>query len=134
MAINSVNISGNLTRDAELRTTSNGFSVLFFSVAVNDRVKNKDTGEWEDRPNYIDVKVFGNRAEAIQQYLGRGSKVAVSGRLRQDKWQDAQTGQNRTSVYVVADEVEFLSRGVSSSTTYGAGEPKQTPYDEDLPF
>ena len=71
MSINRVSISGNLTRDAELRSTAGGTSVLQFSVAVNERRKNSQTGEWEDYPNYIDCTLFGKRAEALQQRLSK---------------------------------------------------------------
>ena len=82
MSINSVSISGNLGRDPELRVTPTGTSVLSLSVAVNDRVRDQQTGEWRDRANWVDVVVFGSRADAIAPFLAKGSKVAVSGRLR----------------------------------------------------
>lgn len=65
MSINHVNISGNLTRDPELRTTAGGTNILSFGVAVNDRRKNPQTGKWQDVPNFIDCIVFGQRAEAL---------------------------------------------------------------------
>lgn len=82
MSINSVSISGNLGRDPELRVTPTGTSVLSLSVAVNDRVRDQQTGEWRDRANWVDVVVFGSRADAIAPRLAKGSKVVVSGRLR----------------------------------------------------
>ena len=82
MAINRVNISGNLTRDPELRSTASGTSVLWFCVAVNDRRKNPQTGEWEDYPNFVECTMFGTRAEAVSRYLSKGSKVAIEGKLR----------------------------------------------------
>ena len=109
MSINSVSISGNLGRDPELRVTPTGTSVLSLSVAVNDRVRDQQTGEWRDRANWVDVVVFGSRADAIAPFLAKGSKVAVSGRLRWSQWQDRQTGANRSKLEVVADEVVFLS-------------------------
>lgn len=108
MALNHVAISGNLTRDAELRSTQGGSSVLTFSVAVNDRRRNSQTGEWEDYPNYIDCTVFGNRAEALSRYLTRGMKVAVEGKLRWSQWE--REGQKRSKVEVVVDEVELMSQ------------------------
>ncbi len=77
MSINRVNISGNLTRDPELRSLPSGTQVLSFGVAVNDRVRNQTTGNWEDRPNYVDCVVFGNRAEPLNRFLSKGSKVAI---------------------------------------------------------
>ena len=79
MSINRVNITGNLTRDPELRATAAGTQVLSFGIAVNDRRKNPQTGEWEDYPNYIDCTMFGTRAEAVGRYISKGSKVALIG-------------------------------------------------------
>ena len=128
MSINRVNISGNLTRDPELRSLPSGTQVLSFGVAVNDRVRNQTTGNWEDRPNYVDCVVFGNRAEPLNRFLSKGSKVAIEGKLRWSQWQDKQTGSNRSKLEVVVDQVEFLSprdqdhrrhrdRGISSQVT-----------------
>ena len=109
MSINRVNISGNLTRDPELRSLPSGTQVLSFGVAVNDRVRNQTTGNWEDRPNYVDCVVFGNRAEPLNRFLSKGSKVAIEGKLRWSQWQDKQTGSNRSKLEVIVDQVEFLS-------------------------
>lgn len=107
MSINRVNISGNLTRDPEMRATQSGTSILTFSVAVNDRRRNPQTGEWEDVPNYIDCVVFGNRAEPLSRFLSKGTKVAVEGKLRWSQWE--RDGQKRSKIEVIVDEVEFLS-------------------------
>lgn len=82
MSINRVIISGNLTRDPELRSTASGLPVLGFGVAVNDRRKNQQTGEWEDYPNFIDCTMFGARAESLNRYLNKGTKVSIEGKLR----------------------------------------------------
>lgn len=109
MSINRVTISGNLARDAELRNTGNS-DVLNFAVAVNERVKNPQTGEWEDRPNFFDCALFGKRGASLHQYMTKGTKVAIDGRLRQSKWQD-KSGENRYSVSIIVDDVELMSRG-----------------------
>lgn len=105
-SINIVAISGNLTRDPELRMTPGGTQVLNFGVAVNDRAKNQQTGEWEDRPNFIDCVLFGNRADALSRILRKGIKVSVSGSLRWSQWE--RDGQKRSKVEVVADEVVLM--------------------------
>lgn len=109
MSINRVTISGNLTRDPQLRSTAGGMAVLSLGVAVNDRRKNPATGEWEDFPNFVDCAMFGNRAEKLAPYLARGTKVAVEGKLRYRSWNDQQTGQKRSALEVVIDELEFMS-------------------------
>ncbi len=109
MAINRVCISGNLTRDPELRQTAGGSHVLGVGVAVNDRRKNQQTGQWEDVPNFVDCVVFGNRAEALSAILHKGDKVAIDGRLRYSSW-EAKDGTRRSKLEVVAEEVELMQR------------------------
>ena len=106
-SINSVVIVGNLTRDPELRATPSGTSVCSLRVAVNDRVKDPNTGEWGDKANYFDVDVFGGQGERCAQYLNRGRQVAVSGRLRWREW-ETQDGQKRQAVSILADNVQFI--------------------------
>lgn len=110
MSINRSIISGRLTADAELRRTPGGMAILGFGVAVNDRRKNPQTGEWEDVPNYLDCVIFGSRAEKLAQYLTRGLKVAIEGKLRWSQWQDKNSGQKRSKVEIVVDEIEFMSQ------------------------
>lgn len=110
MSINRVNISGNLTRDPELRATQGGMQVLGFGVAVNDRRRNQQTGEWEDYPNFVDCTMFGNRAEALSRILRKGMKVAIEGKLRYSSWEDKNGGGRRSKLEVITDEVELLSQ------------------------
>lgn len=144
--INKAIISGNLTRDPELRQTQSGTSVLSMAVAVNERVKRGD--QWEDRPSYVDVTVWGARAEALSKFLRKGLRVAVSGRLRQDRWQDKQTGENRSRLGIVADEVDVMTPRDGAQGRQAVSQPQvaRTPYaappvapadpydDEDIPF
>ena len=110
MSINRVNLSGNLTRDAVLNATQAGTSVLNFGVAVNDRRKNPQTGQWEDYPNFVECIVWGNRAQSLAQYLHKGMKVAIEGKLRWSSWDDKNTGQKRSKLEVIVDEIEFMSQ------------------------
>lgn len=145
--INKASISGNLTRDPELRTTQSGTSVLSMGVAVNERIKRGD--QWEDRPSFVDVTVWGARAEALSKFLRKGLRVAVSGRLRQDRWQDAKTGENRSRLGIVADEVDVMTprdrgqerqapaqqQAQQAAIPYAAPPAAPAdPYDEDIPF
>lgn len=124
MSINRVHISGNLTRDGELRQTSSGTATLRLGVAVNDRRKNQSTGEWEDYPNYIDCVMFGTRATSLERYMRKGTKVAVEGKLRQSSWE--KDGQKRSKVEVIVDEIEFMS-----TTSRKAEAPAD---EDDCPF
>ncbi len=143
MSINRVNITGNLTRDPELRSTGSGMSVLQMGVAVNDRRKNAQTGEWEDSPNFIDVVMFGTRAESVSRFLSKGSKVAIEGKLRWSSWEDKTTGAKRSKVEVVADDIEFMSSkndggGGGGRSDYSAPAKSDSSADpvieDDIPF
>ena len=130
MSINRVTISGNLTRDPELRQTASGMPVIGFGVAVNDRRKNQQTGEWEDYPNFVDCTMFGNRAESINQYLHKGSKVAIDGKLRWSSWE--KDGQKRSKLEVIIDEIELMSKTSESEPVPDAEEEEYE--NEDIVF
>ena len=141
MSINKVLITGNLTRDPELRATASGMSVLKMGVAVNDRRKNPQSGEWEEVPNYIDVVVFGTRGESLSRFLTKGSKVAIEGKLRWSSWEDKDSGAKRSKIEVIADDIEFMSSRGEGGGYSGpsASEGKQAPASEpvledDIPF
>ena len=154
MSINRVNISGNLTRDPELRVTAGGTQVLSFGVAVNDRRRNAQTGEWEDYPNFVDCTMFGNRAEAVGRFLAKGMKVAIEGKLRYSSWE--KDGQRRSKLEVIVDEIDVTVRREqgacapvddlaatvpaqpaapqwNAQQAYAAA-PQPEFYDEDVPF
>lgn len=139
MSINRVCISGNLTREPELRFTQSGMPVLSMNVAVNDRRKNPQNGQWEDYPNFIDCAMFGTRAQGVSNYLSKGTKVSIEGKLRMNQWE--QDGQKRTKIQVVIDELELMSaRSTQAPTpapaapTYAPKAPVQPVCDEDIPF
>ena len=104
--INRVIITGNLTRDPELRQLNSGTSVCKLRIAVNTRRKGQ-SGEWEDKPNYFDVTVWGAQGENCSTYLSKGRPVAIDGRLEWREW-EGQDGNKRQSVEIVADTVQFL--------------------------
>jgi single-strand DNA-binding protein len=105
--INRVTITGNLTRDPELRSTPGGTAVCKLRVAVNSRRKDGQTGEWVDKPNYFDVTVWGAQGENCANYLSKGRPVAVDGRLDWREW-ESQDGGKRQAVEIIADSVQFL--------------------------
>ncbi len=131
--VNSVTITGNLTRDPELKGTTGGTQVLRFGVAVNSRKKGP-SGEWEDVPNFIDCVTFGKRAEALGRMLTKGQKVAVSGELRYSSWE--KDGQRRSKLEVVANEVVFLGKREDGrrSAPIAHAEPTAGVYDAEIPF
>jgi single-strand DNA-binding protein len=148
--INKVIIVGRLTRDAELKYTSNGFAVCKFSLAVNRRRKSGD--QWVEEANFFDVVLWGRTAEALNQYLVKGKQVAVEGELRQNRWE--QDGQPRSKVEISAINLQLLGgaggtrqggdSGSSGSSGSGSGNDfsgggdngvaNDDNFEDDIPF
>lgn len=118
MDLNTVTISGNLTRDPELRTVGSGTTLCELRVAVNGREKSGE--EWVDRPNYFDVAVWGRQGESAATYLEKGRAVAISGELRWREWK-AEDGSGRQAVSITAERVKFLSHGNGGGRGSGNG-------------
>ncbi len=118
--INVITLVGRLTRDSELKYTNSGTAICKFSLAVN-RKKRQDE-QWVEEVSYFDITLWGKLGEAISQYLNKGKQVAVSGELRQNRWE--QDGQNRSKVEIVASHVQLLS-GDSQASGQGAERPQQ---------
>jgi len=118
--VNVVVVTGNLTRDPELRHLGSGTAVCKLRVAVNSRRKDQ-SGNWVDKPNYFDVTVWGAQGENCANYLAKGRPVAVEGRLDWREWED-QGGNKRQSVEIIANSVQFLgSRDGSGGGGNGNG-------------
>ena len=100
-SINQVILMGRLTRDPEMRTTTTGKSIASFSIAV-------DRGGQDDQTDFFDVTAWEKLGELVNQYLSKGRRCLVQGRLRQDSWDDKETGKKRSKVEVVATDVTFL--------------------------
>ena len=121
--INRVVLTGNLTRDPELRSLPSGMSVCSLRIAVNTRKKDQD-GQWTEKPNYFDVTVWGAQGENCARYLAKGRPVAIDGRLEWREWQD-QAGNKRQAVEIIADSVQFLG-GPQDGGSYGNGGQAQS--------
>jgi single-strand DNA-binding protein len=152
MNINRVVLTGNLTRDPEMSATGGGLSICKLGVAVNTRKKDSSTGNWEEKPNYFRVTVFGRQAESCGQYLKKGRPVAIDGRLEWSQWE--RDGQKRESIDIIADTVQFLGgredagngngfsssvRATESDVPIDTGDFETAPVtagaaDDDIPF
>lgn len=130
MSINQVSITGNLTRDPDLRSTASGTAVLSFGIAVNDRRQNQQTGEWEDVPNFFECVTFGNRAMALGDIITKGMKVAIAGKLHYSSWE--KDGQKHSKVDIIANEIELMQNRKPQQEEPQQEEPAY--YDVDLPF
>ena len=146
--INRVTLVGRLTRDPELRHLPSGSPVLEMGLAVNGRQQDSG-GNWVDKPNFFDVKVYGNQAEFLSQHLQKGRRVGIDGRLDWRSW-EAQDGSKRSKVDVVAQTVQFLdsrqdgegggSGGSGSGYIPSDAQPASgsdfpsSPTDDDIPF
>ncbi len=119
--INRVTITGNLTRDPELRHTTNGTAVCTLGVAVNGRRKD-ETGNWVDKPNYFNVVVWGAQGQNCANYLSKGRPVAVDGRLDWRSWEAKDGSGKRSTIEIVAETVQFLgSRDGSAPGGFNGG-------------
>ncbi len=119
--INRVEISGNLTREPELRSTASGMEVLGFGIASNDRRKNSQTGEWEDVPDFVDCTMFGKRAGSVRNFLSKGMKVFIAGKLHWSQWE--RDGQKRSKLEVIVDDIVFA--GGNQGQQGGYAQPQQ---------
>ena len=125
--VNVVVVTGNLTRDPELRVLPSGTSKAILRVAVNGRRKDSQSGEWVDKPNYFDVIVWGARGEATVEHLGKGSPVAVEGRLDWREW-EVEGGGKRQAVEITAEGVQFLgSSKLAAEEPAAEEEPEAEP-------
>lgn len=136
MAINRVIIEGNLTRDAEVRATASGLVVANFTVAVNEKRKNTETGEYEDAPVFVRCALFGNRAEKVSKWLVKGKRVTVDGKLRYSVYM--KDDEKRSQLSVVVDEIAFGGSrnqdGEAAPATPAPAPAAPELYDEDIPF
>jgi single-strand DNA-binding protein len=107
-SFNKVILMGNLTRDPELRFTPSNMAICKFGLAVNRRFKDGQSGEWKEEPTFIDVTIFGARAEPFARYHQKGKPAFIEGSLRLDTWEDKNGGGKRSKLYVVADSWEFV--------------------------
>jgi single-strand DNA-binding protein len=142
--INRVTLVGRLTRDPELKHLPSGSAVLEMGLAVNGR-KQDASGQWVDKPNFFDVKVFGNQAEMLSQHLGKGRRIGVDGRLDWSSW-ESQDGGKRSKVEVIAQSVQFLDSrndggegGGAQFVPTGAAQSTSADFspsasDDDIPF
>ena len=135
-SFNKVLLIGNLTRDPELRYTSGGTAVASFGLAVNRKFKQGE--EWKDEVCFVDITVWAKQGENCAEYLNKGSQAFIEGRLNYQTWEDKQSGQQRSKLEVVANNVQFLSKpgsvggeGVKESLG-GSGSPPAT--EDDIPF
>jgi len=134
--VNTVAITGRLTRDAQLKYTTSGFAICEVSVAVNRSVKKGDS--WEEEPSFFDCTMIGKRAEALSNKLTKGSAVTIQGQLRQDRWK-SQEGHSRSKVVIMIDEIR-IERSTTQHTQQSAPvsfqqEPAPEPqWEDDVPF
>jgi single-strand DNA-binding protein len=146
---NKVILMGNLTRDPQLTYTPSNMPICKFGLAVNRRFKDSQSGEWKEEPTFVDITIFGARAEPFARYHTKGKPAFIEGTLRLDTWEDKNGGGKRSKLYVVADTWEFVGAGGGRgegaplgerSAPTGAGGAQQEaadtgfPTQDDTPF
>ena len=123
--VNKVMLLGNITRDLEVRYTPKGTAVCDLGMAVN-RIRTGDNGERIEEVTYVDVTIWGRQAELAGQYLSKGRSVFIEGRLQLDQWDDKQTGQKRSRLRVVGENMQFIGgQGGSGGNQGGSSAPSQ---------
>lgn len=150
-SVNKVILIGNLGRDPEVRYTSGGSAVANVSIATTDTWKDKQSGEQQDRTEWHNLVFYARLAEIVGEYLKKGAKIFVEGRLQTRKWQD-KNGQDRYTTEIVVNEMQMLDgRGSGGGSTGGnapesgggrgressGGAPRNAPaddFDDDIPF
>ena len=118
--LNKVFLIGNLTRDPELRVTPKGTSICQFGIAVNRQFKD-ESGATRDETTFVDIEAWGKQGELVSKYLTKGSLAMVEGRLKLDQWDDKTSGQKRSKMKVVLDNVQFLSTKGGAGGGGGSG-------------
>lgn len=126
-SLNKVFLIGNLTRDPELRVTPKGTAICQFGLAVNRQFKD-DSGATRDETTFVDIEAWGKQGELVAKYLGKGSQCMVEGRLKLDQWEDKTSGQKRSRLKVVLDNVQFL--GAPRGAGGGGGGGSSGPADD----
>ena len=129
-SFNKVLLMGNLTRDPELRYTSGGTAVASFGLAVNRKFKQGE--EWKDEVCFVDITVWAKQGENCAEYLNKGSQAFIEGRLNYQTWEDKQSGQQRSKLEVVANNVQFLTKQ-GDKKDMGSGSSSVSD-DDDVPF
>jgi len=125
-SFNKVVLVGNLTRDPELRYTPKGTAIAKLGLAVN-RVWTNEAGEKKEEVTFVDVDVFGRTAENVGQYMRKGRPILIEGRLKLDQWDDKQTGQKRSRLGVVAENVQFLGSAPGGGEGGGSAPAPRAP-------
>lgn len=135
MSLNTCTISGNLGKSADLRMTASGLAVCNFTVAVNERKRQQD-GSYQDETSWLDCVMFGKRAEGLQPYLTKGTKLSVVGHLKQSTYEH--DGQRRSRVQIIVDEVELMNARREAQQPEGTPAPAPVQaasvYDDEIPF
>lgn len=137
--LNSVSLIGTVVKDAELKTVGNGFNILTMGVANNYSQKKNDT--YEQEVNFFDCRLLGKVAQALAPYMKKGSKVAISGKLRQERWE--KDGKKNSKVYILVEDIQFVGGKANGNTSQQSAPAQNTSqvsenndmgFPEDLPF
>lgn len=133
-SFNQVILVGNLTRDPETRVTPKGTAICQFGIAVNRQFKD-DSGQTRDETTFVDIEAWGRQAELIAKYLTKGSPALVQGRLKLDQWEDKQSGQKRSKLKVVLENIQFLGspRGGAGGQSGEEGIDQSAPFERSTP-
>lgn len=139
--VNKVILLGTVGKDPEIRSISNGGNtVASFSIATSEAWKDKNTGQLTENTEWHNIKIFGKLSEVVANYVRKGSKIYVEGKIKTDKWQDKNTGQDKYTTYILADSLQLLDSKPNNTSQQSQHNQQKTngyqnqPLDDDLPF
>lgn len=126
--INCITINGRLVSDLQIHVTSSGFCIGSGTVACNESVKNQASGQWEEETSFFDFKLLGRRAESLGPYLQKGNMISIQGRLKQERWQDRQSNQNRSKILIMVKDIQMVggSNPGRNEATQGSQAPRNS--------
>lgn len=121
-------LSGNVTRDPDVRSSASGTTIMSFGIAVNERVHNKQTDQWEDKANFVDCVMFGKRADSLSGIIRKGMPLVVEGKLNYSSWE--RDGQKRSKLEVFVDDVVLPPKGGTQQQDYQQQQAPQQGYPQ----
>lgn len=132
-SVNNVILLGNAGKDPEIRATGGGTLVASFSVATTDRAKDS-SGNWTDRTEWHNVVAYGRLAEIVRDYVSKGSKLYVEGKIQSRSWEDKTSGEKKYRTEIIANDIALLSGRDPSNMTSSVSQEETEITEEDIPF
>lgn len=132
--LNKVMLIGNLGRDPEVKHLDSGITISQFQIATSDSYKNKETNNYEEKTEWHKIICFGKLAEISEQYLKKGSKIFIEGKIQTKQWQDKETGIKKYSTEILCSSIEMLGGNNAEIEIKNKKQKTEESFDDDIPF